>query len=52
MVVSWGGFCKYNEKPSNVFPFSTKNIVEDNKEEAIGANDTTTVVAKILQWIL
>lgn len=36
-----GGFWKYSAKPSNMFSFSTKNIVEDNEEEATVADDTT-----------
>lgn len=36
-----GGFWKYSAKPSNMFPFLTKNIEEDNEEEATVADDTT-----------
>lgn len=36
-----GGFWKYSAKPSNMFSFSTKNIGEDNEEEATVADDTT-----------
>lgn len=35
-----GGFWKYSAKPSNMFPFTNKNIEEDNEEEATVADDT------------